>query len=71
MEIRAVQHLSDDYWLLVALRSEVLRKPLGLSFSDEELQSEGNQSHFGIFNNGKDYFLRSVIGQTLFFSCSL
>jgi hypothetical protein len=55
MEIREVafQHLSEDYWLLVALRTEVLRKPLGLEFSKEELHNEGEQSHFGIFENGK------------------
>ena len=40
LTIRQVAHGSPDYWATVGLRDSVLRKPLGLGFSPEELQAE-------------------------------
>jgi len=40
---------SDEYRLERRLREEVLRKPLGLSLSDEDLAGEETQLHFGLF----------------------
>lgn len=37
----------------IKLRDEILRKPLGLHFSDEELQNEHNQIHIGAFLDGR------------------
>ncbi|MCD8528513.1 MAG: GNAT family N-acetyltransferase [Chitinophagales bacterium] len=51
VEIKQVKHKSKAYWQLVNLRSDVLRKPLGLVFSKEELEQEDNQWHYGIFEN--------------------
>ena len=41
-----IQHNSKEYWKSVELRTLVLRKPLGLSFTKEELQAENHQLHF-------------------------
>lgn len=39
---------SDEYELERRLREDVLRRPLGLSLSDEDLAGEENQLHFGL-----------------------
>jgi len=41
---------SDEYADECALRDAVLRKPLGLSLRDEDLEGEKDQSHFGLFD---------------------
>lgn len=46
---RDIAHNSPDYRQAVALRSAILRQPLGLSFSLEELQSEAGCHHLGGF----------------------
>jgi predicted GNAT family N-acyltransferase len=46
---REIAHNSPDYGQAVALRSAILRLPLGLSFSREELQSEASCLHLGGF----------------------
>lgn len=43
---------TDEYRLECDLRNEVLRKPLGLSFTAEELAREKDQLHFGLFEPG-------------------
>jgi len=45
LNIKIVAHNSKEYWKTIELRDKVLRKPLGLSFSDEELQAEDHQIH--------------------------
>lgn len=35
----------------VSLRNEILRQPLGLEFTTEELAKEYDDIHFGVFNN--------------------
>jgi predicted GNAT family N-acyltransferase len=35
----------------IELRSRILRKPLGLSFSTDELEKEADQYHLGVFRN--------------------
>ena len=40
---------TDDYRRECALRNDVLRKPLGLSLTVEELAREEDQLHFGLF----------------------
>ena len=49
MEIMIVSHYSKDYWKLVQLRDKVLREPLDLMFSEEELFLESSQIHMGCF----------------------
>lgn len=47
--IRLVEFQSPEYQETVALRDKILRQPLGLSFSQEELDGEGNQFHVAAF----------------------
>jgi len=44
-----VDYGTDEYKKLVALREEVLRKPLGLFFTQEELELEKEHVHIGGF----------------------
>jgi ribosomal protein S18 acetylase RimI-like enzyme len=41
---------TDEYRLECELRNEVLRKPLGLSLTAEELAEDAGQWHFGLFD---------------------
>lgn len=45
-----VPHLSPAYALCVALRRDVLRKPLGLEFTEAQLASEGDSFHLACFD---------------------
>ncbi|MFY0252683.1 GNAT family N-acetyltransferase [Chitinophaga sp. 30R24] len=49
LEFRILEYGSCDYHAMVDLRSEVLRKPLGLSFTEEQLQQEMNDVLIGAF----------------------
>lgn len=45
-----IAHRSLEFWKAVELRQEVLRRPLGLSLSVEEvLQESDPQRHYGLF----------------------
>lgn len=46
-----IPHASSLYQKAVALRSEVLRKPLGLVFSEEELKAESAEIHLGLMQH--------------------
>lgn len=47
-----VAHGTREYEETVALRSEVLRVPLGLEFSREELCEENDSFHLGLWRDG-------------------
>ena len=49
LDFRIIEYGSCDYHDMVALRDEVLRKPLGLTFSTEYLQQEINDILVGGF----------------------
>ena len=53
MAIKQIDHGSRDYQKMVQLRLEVLRKPLGLSFSDSELSKETNDILIAAFDEEK------------------
>jgi N-acetylglutamate synthase-like GNAT family acetyltransferase len=53
MALKQIQYGSDDYKKMVALRLAILRKPLGLSFSNEELEKEKNDILIGAFEEDK------------------
>lgn len=53
METRVVKHYSKEYWKLVQLRDKVLREPLNLMFSEEELFMEADQIHIGCFEENQ------------------
>ncbi len=49
---RLVRHGSPEYEAVVDLRRRVLRLPLGLDFTAEELEAESEQLHVGVFADG-------------------
>jgi len=48
-----VAHGSPEYWATVDLRDAVLRKPLGLQFSKEELEAEAGSHHIACYRGGR------------------
>lgn len=50
MEVRLVEHGSDDYVRTVDLRYEILRRPLGLTFDPDQLAAEDRELHLAIFD---------------------
>jgi N-acetylglutamate synthase-like GNAT family acetyltransferase len=46
MDIHIVEYGSKEYFEAVKLRYEILRKPLGLQFTEEQLITEADQLHF-------------------------
>ena len=53
MAIKVIDHGSEDYKQMIALRQLLLRKPLGLTFSEEELAAEENDILIGCFDEDK------------------
>lgn len=53
MPIKVIEYGSAQYKEMVALRSEILRKPLGLEFSDEELEKEKKDLLIGAIEDDK------------------
>ena len=51
MGLKQIDHGSEEYQLMVKLREEVLRKPLGLSFDTEELEKEKNEILIAAFDD--------------------
>lgn len=45
MDIRVAAHSSPEYWQEVELRRRILRNPLGLDFTEEELSKESAETH--------------------------
>lgn len=43
MGLKQIDYGSPEYQLMIALRKQILRTPLGLSFSEDELVSEKNE----------------------------
>jgi ribosomal protein S18 acetylase RimI-like enzyme len=52
LTIREVAHGSPEYWATVDLRNAILRKPLGLHYSAEQLQAEKDSRHFACYSRG-------------------
>ena len=50
LDLRWVAHASPDYAALVELRRAVLRRPLGLDFTAEQLAAEASQFHLGAWD---------------------
>lgn len=53
MPLKIIDHGSKEYEQMVALRLQMLRKPLGLSFTREELDAEKNDVLIGCFEDEK------------------
>ena len=53
MEFARIEHNSNRYRDLVALRRRVLRSPLGLDFTEEQLEKERADIHIAAYLQGK------------------
>jgi predicted GNAT family N-acyltransferase len=53
IELRTIAHDSPEYEAAIALRSSILRQPLGLAFSDSQLSSEADSHHIGCYFDGR------------------
>jgi N-acetylglutamate synthase-like GNAT family acetyltransferase len=53
MALRLIDYGSPEYEQMVRLRYEMLRKPLGLSFSPEELEKEKDDVLMGAFEDDR------------------
>ena len=50
--IKIINFFSTEYFLGLALRNDILRKPLGIIFSLNDLKEEETQIHIGAFDDG-------------------
>lgn len=53
MALKVIEHGSRDYQKMVQLRADILRKPLGLQFTPDELQHEKSNILIGAFEEEK------------------
>jgi predicted GNAT family N-acyltransferase len=53
MALKMIDHGSKEYQQMVKMRMDILRKPLGLSFTDEELAKEKDEVLIGAFEDDK------------------
>ena len=51
MALKIIDHGTVEYDQMVKLRDEILRKPLGLSFSKEELEKEKSNLHIAAYED--------------------
>lgn len=53
MPIQQIDHGTSEYNQMVQLRDEILRKPLGLTFSAKDLAEEAKDILIGAFDDGR------------------
>jgi len=51
MGLKQIDHGTREYQQMVALRRQILRQPLGLNFTDEELEKEKNDILIAAFDD--------------------
>ncbi|HWR33583.1 MAG TPA: GNAT family N-acetyltransferase [Chitinophagaceae bacterium] len=51
MALQIIDHGSNEYWQMVKLRDDILRKPLGLGFTQQELEIEKENMLIGAFED--------------------
>lgn len=51
MGLKQIDHGTEDYKKMITLRQQILRQPLGLSFSMEELEKEKNDLLIAAFDD--------------------
>ena len=51
MALKIIDHGTAEYDHMVRLRDEILRKPLGLTFTKEELDKEKNNLHIAAYED--------------------
>jgi len=60
VEIRRIPYESEDYGRLLELRRVILREPLGLEWSSEDLAHEAEEWHFGAWEDERPVGCLSV-----------
>ncbi len=68
MALKQIDHGSKEYLQMVNLRTEILRRPLGLTYSEEELAREKDDILIGAFDDDEMLaccILTKVDGKTL------
>jgi len=53
MALKIIDYGTTDYQEMIRLRNEILRRPLGLSFSEDELEKEKNNLMMAAVEDGK------------------
>lgn len=53
MALKIIDHGTSDYQQMVKMRDEILRKPLGLTFTEEELEKEKENLHIAAYEEEK------------------
>ncbi|MBL0133274.1 MAG: GNAT family N-acetyltransferase [Chitinophagaceae bacterium] len=53
MALKIIDHGSKEYQQMVQLRNDILRKPLGISFSPDELENEKNNTLIAAYEDDK------------------
>jgi predicted GNAT family N-acyltransferase len=53
MKFKVIKYNTPEYAQAVALREEILRKPLGIGFTDEEIAAEKDWIHIAAYQNSK------------------
>lgn len=53
MALKIIDHGSKEYQLMVQLRNDILRRPLGLTFTPEELEKEKDEILIAAFEEEK------------------
>jgi predicted GNAT family N-acyltransferase len=53
MALKIIDFGTEEYTQMLKLREEILRKPLGLNFSDEELEKEKNNLLIAAYDDDK------------------
>ena len=51
MALKIIDHGSNEYRQMIKLRDDILRKPLGLGFTQQELENEKNNMLIGAFED--------------------
>jgi predicted GNAT family N-acyltransferase len=51
MALKIIDHGTAEYHRMIKLRDEILRKPLGLTFSPDELEKEKNNLHIAAYED--------------------
>ena len=53
MALKIIDFGTEEYQQMLKLRDEILRKPLGLHFSNEEVEKEKSNLHIAAYEDGK------------------
>ena len=51
MALKIIDHGTAEYYQMIKLRDDILRKPLGLSFAADELDKERNNLHIAAYED--------------------